>query len=187
MTSPLSGRSSTPPGLEEATILTPSSDDSASSEGATAAGMLREGAMTQGELIRAEQQASSPPAPVGSLAVGTATGRAMSPALESEEEMPHARGPEAIGMEDTGPQAQGKEGVLDMEAAVGRRHGEHGHEREEGRMDGIDEEGRGKEGPRRDDDGDVVVTDVDGRTEEDKENRGEGEDTRSLATDNTAG
>ena len=44
---------------------------------------------------------------------------------EEDEETPHARGPEEIGMEDTGPQAAGSMGVamqgIDVEAAVGRR------------------------------------------------------------------
>jgi hypothetical protein len=38
--------------------------------------------------------------------------------VEAEEEPLHARGPEAIGMEDTGPQK--KAGTLDIEGAVGR-------------------------------------------------------------------
>jgi hypothetical protein len=37
--------------------------------------------------------------------------------VESEEEVPHARGPEVIGMEDTGPQ---KQGTMDIEGAIGR-------------------------------------------------------------------
>jgi len=51
-----------------------------------------------------------------------------------EEEAPHARGPDEIGMEDTGPQAAGSVGIglqqgmqgIDVEAAVGRRA--EGHE-----------------------------------------------------------
>jgi hypothetical protein len=42
-----------------------------------------------------------------------------------DDEIPHARGPEEIGMEDTGPQAVGTIGMgmqgIDVEAAVGRR------------------------------------------------------------------
>ena len=37
-----------------------------------------------------------------------------------EEEHPHARGPEEIGMEDMGPQHPSASGGLDIEAAVGR-------------------------------------------------------------------
>jgi len=38
--------------------------------------------------------------------------------VEPEDELPHARGPETIGLEDTGPQKQS--GGLDFEGAVGR-------------------------------------------------------------------
>ncbi|KAJ8105529.1 hypothetical protein OPT61_g10118 [Boeremia exigua] len=38
--------------------------------------------------------------------------------VEAEDEAPHARGPELIGMEDTGPQKQGA--ALDIEGAIGR-------------------------------------------------------------------
>jgi hypothetical protein len=37
-----------------------------------------------------------------------------------DEEIPHARGPEEIGMEDMGPQHPSLSGGLDIEAAVGR-------------------------------------------------------------------
>ena len=37
-----------------------------------------------------------------------------------EHEVPHARGPDVIGMEDMGPQGKAPGSGLDMEAAVGR-------------------------------------------------------------------
>jgi hypothetical protein len=49
---------------------------------------------------------------------------------EQEEEKPHARGPEEIGMEDTGPQERPGGAGLDMEAAVGRSRRESSVERE---------------------------------------------------------
>lgn len=88
--------------------------------------------VTQGELLRQQQQASSPPAPVSSLAStiistsplkSSTTDLGEIPASMSDDsEQPHARGPETIGMEDTGKQEHGLGSgqVLDMEAAVGR-------------------------------------------------------------------
>lgn len=95
--------------------------------------------VTQGELLRQQQQASSPPAAVSSI---TPAARNASPIIpgagagaeasaeapttvQEDPEQPHARGPEAIGMEDTGKQAHelGSGQVLDMEAAVGRPSG----------------------------------------------------------------
>lgn len=92
-----------------------------------------EGAVTQGELLRQEQEAGVVPAGqetlrrnlVGGGAV--AVGRdSMSVAQDEEqqqrpEEHPSARGPDVIGPEDMGPQnhALGLR-PLDMEAAVGR-------------------------------------------------------------------
>ncbi|CZT13215.1 uncharacterized protein RAG0_16773 [Rhynchosporium agropyri] len=88
------------------------------------ASLRAEGGITQGELLRQEQRAGVVPA----TQLG---GRGDSDGLGEEDEMPHARGPEEIGMEDTGPQktvgggseragAVGMQGI-DIEAAVGRR------------------------------------------------------------------
>ena len=138
--------------------------------------------MTQGELIRAEQQA-------GSLALGAdavVAARATSP--NADEELPHARGPDAIGMEDTGQTQLGKE-KLDMEAAVGRRHGRHGSDgaNDDVEMGGDEGSGKSEQVDEKDRDGDVKIVDVDGRTEEDKDKHGEGEPPEALAVDNTAG
>lgn len=120
-------------------------------EGAGAAASVEEslreaGAVTQGELIRLEQEAGVVPVSVASrspqrarMSTG-ATDVEGSPLSDSEmvddgegddegkDEAPHARGPEEIGAEDVGPGQErlGSPGVLDMERAVGRNlhHGE---------------------------------------------------------------
>lgn len=108
---------------------------------------LREaGAVTQGELIRLEQEAGVVPVSVASrspqrprmpVGAGDMEGSPQSDSEmvddgegddEAKEETPHARGPEEIGAEDVGPGQErlGSPGVLDMERAVGRNlpHGE---------------------------------------------------------------
>ncbi|EON69429.1 hypothetical protein W97_08689 [Coniosporium apollinis CBS 100218] len=126
---------------------------------APAAGELEEslragGAVTQGELLRQEQEAGVVPvaqtSPRRSLlsSTGISTNstsdsstiadgapEAGTDADEHPEEHPHARGPNEIGMEDMGPQERALGGELDMEAAVGRAVGRsEGHgSREEGR------------------------------------------------------
>lgn len=121
--------------------LSEQSDASSSSESSMEARLREQGAVTQGELLRQEQEA-------GVVAVGP-NGAAMTPRrtlisggaaavgrdapgaapvagpaeVTVDEEQPHARGPGVIGMEDMGPQRQNLEAgnaVLDMEAAVGR-------------------------------------------------------------------
>lgn len=88
------------------------------------ASLRAEGGITQGELLRQEQRAGVVPA----TQLG---GRGDSDGLGEEDELPHARGPEEIGMEDMGPQNSagsstergggvGMQGI-DIEAAVGRR------------------------------------------------------------------
>ncbi|KAF2638216.1 hypothetical protein P280DRAFT_471334 [Massarina eburnea CBS 473.64] len=83
------------------------------------------GAVTQGEILRQEQEAgvvlNNPHSLTGTphRTVSEADpGPAVVDTVEPEEESPHARGPEIIGMEDTGPQKSG--GSLDIEGAVGR-------------------------------------------------------------------
>lgn len=84
------------------------------------------GPVTQGELLRQEQEAgivlnnphtmtTSPTR--GSFAELQGSGSILE-TVEAEDEAPHARGPEIIGMEDTGPQKEGKH--LNIEGAVGR-------------------------------------------------------------------
>ncbi|OBS26760.1 hypothetical protein FPOA_00702 [Fusarium poae] len=95
--------------------------------------------VTQGELLRQEQRAGVVPVSQLSRAQEAAhEGERMTmdeeddeEPQEEEEEVPHARGPEEIGMSDTGPQStttsfmseggMGMQGI-DVEAAVGRKH-----------------------------------------------------------------
>ncbi|KAI6708470.1 hypothetical protein JHW43_009002 [Diplocarpon mali] len=84
------------------------------------AALRAEGGITQGELLRQEQEA-------GVVAAAPLSSKAGVDGLGEEDELPHARGPEEIGMDDTGPQAptqsMGDKGIMgiDVEAAVGRK------------------------------------------------------------------
>nr|POE79974.1 upf0658 golgi apparatus membrane protein [Quercus suber] len=121
-TSPLSTPAS-PTLSEQSDASTTSSTES------TDAQLRQQGGVTQGELLRQEQEAGVVPATQPtyrrSLAThGAAAGREphtiSSSTVEPEDDLPHARGPEEVGMEDMGPQAQTSTGELNMEAAVGR-------------------------------------------------------------------
>lgn len=94
-----------------------------------------EGAVTQGELLRQEQEAGVVATQPRSLRLSdeemdeiAAEEAAELDKDESESaaegtesgERPHARGPEEIGQEDIGPQDRPIGGGLDLEAAVGR-------------------------------------------------------------------
>ncbi|KAK6613557.1 hypothetical protein H4I95_01901 [Botrytis cinerea] len=119
---------------------------SASSSGEQ--GLRAEGGVTQGELLRQEQKAGVVPA--SQLRIQREpereerTGKGDENGMGEDDEMPHARGPEEIGMEDMGPQEPGKVpitgGEIDVEAAVGRRP-DFTEEKEEE---------KGKEGERED-------------------------------------
>ncbi|KAL1641745.1 hypothetical protein SLS61_009978 [Didymella pomorum] len=84
------------------------------------------GPVTQGELLRQEQQAgivlnnphSLTTSPTRTTFGENEDGGTVVETVEGEEEAPHARGPEIIGLEDTGPQKQASS--LDIEGAVGR-------------------------------------------------------------------
>jgi hypothetical protein len=88
------------------------------------------GPVTQGELLRQEQEAgivlnnphSMTTSPTRTTFGEMEGGGTIIDTVEGEEEAPHARGPELIGMEDTGPQKQGK---LNIEGAIGRPSLEH--------------------------------------------------------------
>ncbi|KAE9368835.1 hypothetical protein N431DRAFT_547718 [Stipitochalara longipes BDJ] len=97
----------------------------ASEPGDLAAALRAEGGITQGELLRQEQRAGVVPA-------AQLVGKGDESGMGEEDELPHARGPEEIGMEDVGMQgATGSERMvgtttmgmqgIDVEAAVGRR------------------------------------------------------------------
>ncbi|KAL3423452.1 hypothetical protein PVAG01_05199 [Phlyctema vagabunda] len=86
-----------------------------------------EGGVTQGELLRQEQRAGVVPA-----AQLAGHNRGDADGVGEEDDAPHARGPDEIGMEDMGPQAtnsaiHGGIGLgatmqgIDVEAAVGRK------------------------------------------------------------------
>jgi hypothetical protein len=89
-------------------------------------GLPSTGPVTQGELLRQEQEAgivlnnphSLTTSPTRTTYGESEGGSTILDTVEAEEEPPHARGPETIGMEDTGPQK--KAGTLDIEGAVGR-------------------------------------------------------------------
>lgn len=121
--------------------LSEQSDASTSSSASTEAQLRDQGGVTQGELLRQEQEAGVVPVnpaghPMtprrtliggGAAAVGRdapATGiPTVSTDVQMDDEQPHARGPDVIGMEDMGPQPHPIESggaVLDMQAAVGR-------------------------------------------------------------------
>lgn len=114
--------------------LSEQSDASTGSSTSTDAQLREQGGVTQGELLRQEQEAGVVPvaqtAPrrhlmnSGAIAVGredTAPADDLEPMDERPEEHPHARGPDHIGAEDMGPQQKPLgAGNLDMEAAVGR-------------------------------------------------------------------
>ncbi|KAK5121296.1 hypothetical protein LTR85_005462 [Meristemomyces frigidus] len=124
------------------TLSEQSDASSSSSAESTEAQLRQQGGVTQGELLRQEQEAGvvpvSQPSPRRSLISGGAAAVGREPAMNNvprdtaadvtmedsrpPEETPHARGPELIGMEDMGPQHHplGAGSGLDMEAAVGR-------------------------------------------------------------------
>jgi hypothetical protein len=85
------------------------------------------GAVTQGEILRQEQEAGvvlnnphsiTAHAHRPAIGIGMDNENTVMDTVEPEEEAPHARGPEVIGMEDMGPQKPA--GSLDIEGAVGR-------------------------------------------------------------------
>ncbi|ESZ91419.1 hypothetical protein SBOR_8188 [Sclerotinia borealis F-4128] len=104
------------------------SSQSSSSSGEQ--GLRAEGGVTQGELLRQEQKAGVVPASQlrslqRDLEREEGGRRGDESGMGEEDEMPHARGPEEVGMEDMGPQEHGKVlrigGGIDVEAAIGRR------------------------------------------------------------------
>jgi hypothetical protein len=106
-------------GVSSATASPPKSDTDLT------ATLRAEGGVTQGELLRQEQRAGVVPA-------AQLQNRGDVDGMGEEDELPHARGPEEIGMEDMGPQGESssserKGGVgqniqgIDIERAVGRK------------------------------------------------------------------
>jgi hypothetical protein len=118
------------------TLSEQSDASTGSSTGSTEQQLREQGGVTQGELLRQEQEAGVIPVAQatprrtllgsGAMAVGR-EGAGEEGHVEAmndrPEEHPHARGPEIIGMEDMGPQHQAAgDHRIDMEAAVGRSH-----------------------------------------------------------------
>lgn len=120
------------------TLSEQSDASTGSSTGSTDQALRDQGAVTQGELLRQEQEAGVVPVAQntprrtllssGAAAVGRdalsgehAPEAGVEATDDRPEEHPHARGPDFIGMEDMGPQQHAVgEQKLDMEAAVGR-------------------------------------------------------------------
>jgi hypothetical protein len=122
-----------------------------------------DGAVTQGELIRMEQEA-------GIVPVSQTIGESAEIEGEEAEVVPHARGPDIVGVEDMGLQ-DGK----DVELQIGIESlgaeqemvEETEPEAEPIVDDGIKEgEKKREEALPSNGDGDIVLTDVDGKTEQ---------------------
>ena len=109
------------------------------------------GAVTQGELLRQEQEAGV--VPVSQVYMGrqtrSATARGMTEdesgqaqgSEEEEPEHPHARGPEEVGVEDTGPQERtGAKSEFDVDAALGRTIAHKGTDKRDATEFGADHE-----------------------------------------------
>jgi len=163
--------------------------------------LRQEGGVTQGELLRQEQEASDPPAPVASASSANHSAATAAPMKEEtqdgtgsveNDEQPHARGPDTIGLSDTGPQEHdfGLGQVLDMEAAVGRPgqsmasvgtgedHAQSMHAAATGTKP-LDN------GTPTQTNGDVVIADADGLTEEEREKNGAAADQTGPDSINT--
>lgn len=138
-----------------------------------------EGAVTQGELLRQEQQAGVVAAQPRSLRMTEEELGDMDVEEQEEAEKPHARGPDEIGMEDTGRQEIASGTGLDMEAAVGRSKRENSVEQEPSPQDaalsdaGKDESMKDADSTTSEDvkadteektvDGDTVIADADSK------------------------
>ena len=116
------------------------------------------GALSQGELLRQEQQAGVVPGPqpIGrQTRSATARAAAEEGGRMDEEDHPHARGPGEVGVEDMGPQEPGgTPGRFDVDVALGRKTptgDAHEHI--------VTTEHRVSE--QRDEDDDVILTDAD--------------------------
>ncbi|CAL8583491.1 hypothetical protein XPA_009114 [Xanthoria parietina] len=138
-------------------------------------------AVTQGELIRQEQEAGVVPVPAARSTAPLDVGRRKEEA-EDEEVVPHARGPEVIGMEDMGP--QGSSTGFDVEAALGRKgEGEAPPSRKPPEV-AEDKEKVVEKEKEKDADGDVEIVDADGNMEgEEKKADSVGQNVGSDAAD----
>ena len=159
--------------------------------------------ISQGEILRQEQEAGIVPVPSpahrnggritrSGAAAAAAANRAVlgeppSDAAVGEEgtvtvedpdtEPVHARGPDVVGVEDMGPQALGSglEGGIELEGALGRR-GETGVMGIESDGKGELDHGNGEKEKEKDGDGDVVIANADGVVDGDERREKGGED-----------
>ena len=86
--------------------------------------LLEPGAVTQGQLLRQEQESGvlPTPEPTGRHARSAAAARSTSPDEPDDHHPPHPGGPDEIGVEDMGPQDPGDaRGRFDVDVALGRR------------------------------------------------------------------
>ncbi|KAF4542371.1 putative protein phosphatase 4 core regulatory subunit r2 protein [Lasiodiplodia theobromae] len=121
-----------------ATTSATTSPSTGATSGNTAESLREAGAVTQGELLRQEQEAGVVPVGQSNPRRGLLPGYAATAAAASgaaaggeqkegeatvdegkHDEIPHARGPDEVGAEDVGPQQSGTGGI-NLEAAVGR-------------------------------------------------------------------
>ncbi|KAL9586182.1 MAG: hypothetical protein Q9203_003944 [Teloschistes exilis] len=141
-------------------------------------------AVTQGELIRQEQEAGVVPVPMSrnsTMPPSVANNADETDVEDGEAVIPHARGPEEIGMEDMGPQSSSTAG-FDVEAALGRKG-----EGEGPPLQKPPEESGEKEVEKdKDGEGDIEVVDADGNTEgEERKSESVGQNVGSDAGDGT--
>lgn len=123
------------------------------------------GAVTQGELLRQEQEAGivPTPEPIGRHPRSTTARATVVEEADSmdTEEHPHASGPGEVGVEDMGPQGPGDApGRFDVDVALGRKPAQP----ELGTREVVSEDAaEGPPGESHSMDGDVILTDADGR------------------------
>ena len=135
-----------------------------------------EGAVTQGELLRQEQEA-------GVVTIGHPAGRA-----NETEEHPHARGPDSIDAEDVGPQERPIGSELDIDAAVGRTAHRASLSPEMGRAASSFDEDKMDVGKDDAEDEDFTLVDADD-SEKEQERKGTetGDNTATDTIDTTTG
>ncbi|KAL9618442.1 MAG: hypothetical protein Q9160_006820 [Pyrenula sp. 1 TL-2023] len=141
-----------------------------------------DGAVTQGELIRMEQERGIVPMSQGTHRMESA--RPVDEDGSGEDAVPHATGPDVVGVQDMGLQ-DGQ----DVELQLGRKPPEEEQsESVETGSEGLSEQKAGGEGGGEggDVDGDVVLTDADGKTEQDEKADASGENEGPDAADTTA-
>lgn len=141
---------------------------------ASSESMRSHGMTIEGEMLGHEQETNDSLAPVASLpgrmSGQSVAGQANDESWDGEDhETPHARGPDAIGMEDMGPQkhAVGGGQTLDMEAAVGRTT-QSGSMEEPSAIEEVHEtQSSPPEHPSKDEDGDLTLADVETASNDD--------------------